>query len=389
MRILVNATTLLKGGAVQVAYALIAEALQDPRTADWSFAVSHAVANNLQRLPAWRNRPKHIFDHSPARSLKLRAELRRLEGTIHPDGVFTVFGPTFTRFRAPHLMGCAQGWVTHPSAVAYRTLGPMHIQWLRRAHCLYLAWWFRAADRWVSESETSQHGMHCRLGIPLEKIALISNTCAQPYLEQAGRTPFPERGETLRLFCFAASYPHKCLEMIPDVAAALVRRCPRLSFEFVLTLPADDAAWLRIEARAQRLAVRQHIRNIGPVAVADGPSVYRSCHVCFLPTVLETFSATYPEAMAMGLPIVTSDLDFARDLCQDSAVFFRPCDAEDAARAVADLVENPRQWNTLIDRGKQVLRTFPTPRQKYEAYYRLLEELVVGPPASTELRRAA
>lgn len=35
-----------------------------------------------------------------------------------------------------------------------------------------------------------------------------------------------------------------------------------------------------------------------------------------MPTVLEVFSATYPEAMA--LPIVTSDLDFARDICDNA-----------------------------------------------------------------------
>ena len=122
----------------------------------------------------------------------------------------------------------------------------------------------------------------------------------------------------------------------------------------------------------------QHLVNVGPVALADGPALYQSCDVCFLPTLLETFTATYPEAMAMGLPIVTSDVDFARDICQSAAVYFRPRDPADAARTIDELLRQPAVWTALIRRGKDLLSKLPTPQQKYLDYVSLLQELVAG-----------
>ena len=67
------------------------------------------------------------------------------------------------------------------------------------------------------------------------------------------------------------------------------------------------------------------------VPLSKLPELYRNSDICFIPSVLETFSATYVEAMATGRPIVASDLDFAHAVCQESAVYFDPRDPVAAA----------------------------------------------------------
>ena len=42
----------------------------------------------------------------------------------------------------------------------------------------------------------------------------------------------------------------------------------------------------------------------------------------------------------MGVPIITSDLDFARDVCGDAAYYFNPDDDEQAANALAKIILN-------------------------------------------------
>ena len=59
--------------------------------------------------------------------------------------------------------------------------------------------------------------------------------------------------------------------------------------------------------QAQALGVAEHIYNAGPVHVADMPTLYQDCHISFMPTLLETASATYPESVAMGLPVVSNE----------------------------------------------------------------------------------
>lgn len=378
MKVLLNATTLVRGGAVQVAVATIREALRDTAASRWEFAVSAIVYENLQRLEDVPVHRFHVFASSPARSSSERIRLRKLERVVAPDAVFTVFGPAYARFLAPHLLGCAMPWVTHPTRLAMQTI-PTALGRLGRCfRSWYAGYWLRQADAWVTESQTSRLGMQARLGIPAASIGVVANTCAQHYLEQPSAASIPGANDPLRMLCFSASYPHKCLDLIPDVAKILSKRWPDRSFEFVLTLPTNDSAWDRIHRRCQEFGVARHVRNIGTVSVVDGPALYRSCHLSFLPTVLETFSATYPESMAMGLPIVTSNLDFARDICGSSAIYFAPRNAMAAADAIGDLLRNPRRWQQLIDSGRQQLSSFPTPAQKYSAYRELIELLIAG-----------
>ena len=39
-----------------------------------------------------------------------------------------------------------------------------------------------------------------------------------------------------------------------------------------------------------------NIENIGPVPVNQGAKLYQESDICFVPSILETFSATYLEA---------------------------------------------------------------------------------------------
>ena len=139
---------------------------------------------------------------------------------------------------------------------------------------------------------------------------MVANTCGQHYLDRQGIRPFPAAGSRIRILCFAAPHKHKRVDIVPQVAKELIARRPDLDFEFVTTINEGDSVLKAIEKSAQALGVESRINNLGPVPVAKGPELYESCHICFLPTVLECFRATYPEAMAMGLPIVTTDLGF-------------------------------------------------------------------------------
>ena len=93
--------------------------------------------------------------------------------------------------------------------------------------------------------------------------------------------------------------------------------------------------------------------------------------------MLETFSANYPEAMAMKRPIVTTDLDFARDACKDAALYYRPEDAKDAADKIVMLINQPATWEKLVENGSQVLNTLPTPENRFHQCIDLMKSMHV------------
>jgi len=378
MKILVNASTIVVGGGIQNTFSFVREALNDDAGHEWHLALSESVASELQREFPEAAAKARIFANAttPARNRAARCRLQAIEAEIQPDCVFTYNGPAYVKFRAPHLLGFATPWVTHPSWLAYRTLS-FPIEWIKTALASkYKAHWFRFADSWVTETNVSKSGLARRLGLDANQVFVVSNSCGPYYFAQQCERPFPRPGGVLRLLCFAAAYPHKRLELLPLVAQKLDLLCPGLNFEFVVTLPEDSPTLLAIRKNAAALGVSSRIKNEGRIGVTDGPQLYQSCDVCFMPTVLETFSATYPEAMAMGLPIVTSDVQFASDVCQDAALYFEANDAAAAAECIRRLITDEATWRGLIAKGKTVLSGLPTARQKYDAYMRILYDMV-------------
>jgi len=266
--------------------------------------------------------------------------------------------------------------VTHAGKIAYGTLD-FPVEWLRlKLLTKYKSYWFRQANRWIMQTETARQGLHRRLQIPLDRIAVISNSCGQRYHDAAAETrPFPDAAAKVRFFCFAAPYKHKNLRILPEIAAAFAKLEPTREFEIVVTLPEGDD-WQMLQASATKLGVAQRIVNVGPIPIVQGPATFRTCDLLLLPTLLETFSGTYPEAMAIGLPIVTSDLDFARDTCQDAALYYSSHDATAAARALQRLLGDRDLWELLIAAGKQRLQAFPTPAQRKEQYFAEVRKLL-------------
>lgn len=375
LNVLVNASTIIKGGGIQVAASFIAQTTLVESNINWQYCLSAQVAEELSNLKV--ELPQfHLFETSPSRSQAQRRRLADLEKTLSPSAVFTIFGPAYVRFAAPHLCGVAACWVTHSTWLAYKALPSWSARLRNFVTCGYQGLWFGSADRWVVEASNAKGGLVKRIGLEADNIAVVPNTCAAIF-PAAGIADAvaPKEGETVRLLYVTAYYPHKNLELIPAVAAALRDRDATRDYEFIITLPGDEPALGRIKQRARGLNVEKSINNVGRVSLNEVISLYDNAHICFMPSLLETFSASYPEAMAMGRPIVASDLGFARAVCSDAAVYFEPTSADDAAQKIVSLSNDQPKWNELIRRGKEVLNSLPTARQKHDMYVDLLRDL--------------
>ncbi len=377
LRVLVNASTLNKGGALQAAVSFIQSALAD-KSIDWCFVLSKEVATELERFSGLelKDNPQcWILNSSPARSVKSRVELLALERQCKPVVVFTFFGPAYVKFQAIHLCGVADGWVTHATPIAFSTLNSFVATLKTLLLLVYKAYWYRQANAWVVEAACAKNGLIRRLKIKQDTIYVVPNSCAAHYLSAVDDINQPDFKAKISILCLSAYYAHKNLEIIPQIAFYIHEIRPELAFEFVLTLPETEPGLSRIQAIAERLKVGEFIKNIGPVSLLKGPEVYQNSHMSILPSVLETFSANYPEAMAMGRPMLTSDLDFARDICGDAACYFKADDARDAANQTIELIENLALREQLIANGKRRLKAWPAPSEKYAMYKEIIHKI--------------
>ena len=375
MKILVNASNLVVGGGIQKAVQFVRACSEWGDGHKWHIVISPQVAAGLGEIPDVPHATVEVTGTSPARLLAGRPTRRRLakvEQEFGPDVVFSVSGPVYHEFAAPHAMGFAVGWLTHPSSLAWRALPSRYRRFLFRLRLAYYAMWVKRADGWVLQTKTAAQGMSQRLDAAPSQLYVVPNCCSDFYFDVAGNgvEPFPgladrQNAET-RLLVFTSYKPHKNLEMIPAVAAILRRSHPGLSVKFVFTLP-GGAPWRALRARAAHLGVKDMLMNVGPVPAFEGPRLYAGCDALFMPTVLETFSAAYPEAMCMGRPVVTSDLDFARDICAQAAEYFDPTSPESAAAAVARVLGDPERAAALVAAGRERLPFFGTGEDRFRA----------------------
>jgi glycosyltransferase involved in cell wall biosynthesis len=103
---------------------------------------------------------------------------------------------------------------------------------------------------------------------------------------------------------------------------------------------------------------------------------YEQADAALIPTLLETFSAAYPEAMRMEKPVLTSALDFATEVCGDAALYFDPVNAADIAARMIQLMQDRDLYEQLVRRGKERLSHMETPASRASKLMHLMQQTV-------------
>ena len=90
----------------------------------------------------------------------------------------------------------------------------------------------------------------------------------------------------------------------------------------------------------------------------------------------------------MEKPIITTDLGFARSICQDAALYFKPCDAGAAASQIERLMGDSELQERLCRKGKKRLAAFDTPAERARKILEICNGLVVEPNRAFAVERS-
>lgn len=385
LRIVFNASTNIIGGGIQTATNFIFECLADNGSnIDWSFLLSAAVAQNLDSLGVDVSSDSrfHVFQRSPARCSGARRHALQLVTAAKPTLVYTMSGPAYVSFPAFHVMGCSSPYVTHARIENYFSEGAFKGA-LKVAESLAKLIHLHRADYLVFQTDTSRQGFLSRGFWKAENTSVIPNAIGYAFTRALPNMQREQRGiasvvcadRPLQILIPSAYYSHKNLEIVVSTAKRL-RAKIGAGFHFLLTLPFNES-WQRIGAAAAEAGVAAQIVNHGPFSVSEAPELYQNSSMLFLPTRLETFTASYLEAMWCGLPIVTSDLDFARDLCGEAAVYTDTLEADECAKAIQYVLSDRDLQERLISEGFEQVARFPNSQGRYRMIIDLLNRLAL------------
>lgn len=369
MNILINASNLKLGGGLQVADSICNQLY---RYSNHRFVVvlSTYLDSTAKRIENTSNIKIIRYDIKNSLNTILFGRDPFLDNLVereHADCVLTVFGPSRWNPKIPHLSGFAMPHLVLTDSPYFKKLhGLAKIRTNLRFKIV--DWAFKRSTKdFFTENEYISRLLQKKW--PKHHISTITNYYNQIFdqpLKWGNIDLLKFEGTTL--LTVSANYPHKNLIISFDIARILKVRHPEFGFRFVFTVSESE---LQVPED-----IKDHFLLIGKVDISQCPSLYQQSDIVFQPTLLECFTATYPEAMRMKIPILTTDLEFAHGLCGDSAIYYSPLDPSDAADKIYRLATDTNLRKKLVESGNRQLLKFDTSDQRAEKLIRLCETLV-------------
>ena len=260
-------------------------------------------------------------------------------------------------------------------------------QYLPNRAALYYARAFmslaaRRSSRILTVSQASKDDILHYLKVPASKVEVIPNALD----ERLAATPSPEAQARVRerflltspFILYAGNIkPHKNVDRLIEAYSLLRRR--GVDHAKLLIIGDEISKYPQLRRLVHRFQLHQHVRFLGFVPDATLAALYRMASVFVFPSLYEGFGLPPLEAMAAGVPVITSNVSSLPEVVGDAALLIDPMSPASIADAMARVLGDAELSRDLVRRGFERVKQFSWERsvaRTHEVYAAL-----VGAPA--------
>lgn len=259
-------------------------------------------------------------------------------------------------------------YAVYPKSIIWKSM-KFYDKIYRKTKLYYFRKYINQIDLFIAQSETIKKRLEQLYGIT--SILVVPNAVSLDNLKDNLFFDF-KLPIGINLLYLTHYYPHKNLEIFISIATIIKEK--KLPYKLIITIESEQHKGAKLLLnKIYNLALNDIIINIGPVEMKYVPSLYKQCDGLLMPTLLESFSGTYVEAMYHKIPIFTSDIDFAHGVCEDAATYFDPFDASDIVKKVHCVFSDIKLKNTKIEIGTKVLKKLPDWPKTFQMYNEAIE----------------
>lgn len=221
----------------------------------------------------------------------------------------------------------------------------------------------------VTVSEQSQYDIADDFGISRKDVQLIYNGIDTEVFQPR---PEIERLPYRLMATASADQPLKGLRYLLEAVAMLRPRYPDIEL-LVVGRPQEGG---ETEKLIERLGIGDRLRFVSGISTEKLVDYYAEAALAVVPSLYEGFGLPAGEAMACGLPVVSTRGGALPEVVGDAGVLVGAGDARAIAVAVEDLLDNPDRRAELGQQARQrILDKFCwnlAARQMSDYYYRVL-----------------
>jgi glycosyltransferase involved in cell wall biosynthesis len=208
---------------------------------------------------------------------------------------------------------------------------------------------FCIADHIICYTETEKKTIEA-LGIDPEKISVIHNGVDTTLFAPDGRKQSKKDHQILWVGRYV---PGKGVEYLIEAFFQVRCKIPDARLVLVGEGPGKKA----VEDRLRELQVTSSVTFIDYVDNADLPAIYNQSAVFVLPSIMEGMPRTLLEAMACGIPVVTTNLDHLAALVDGAGYTVPSRDPQLLAEKLVSLLEDETFATEMGQKGSEIIRT--------------------------------
>ncbi len=209
-------------------------------------------------------------------------------------------------------------------------------------------------DRVIAVSQSTKNDLTQYFDVDGGKIQVVHNGVEEAFRQ---RLPSEELQRWLRNLGIEQPYllfvgnpkPHKNLDNVVK-AYARARHLANLDAPLIC-VGARTGSEFKIRQRAQYLGIPDKVRILGHVAQEALPAIYQGASLFLYPTLYEGFGLPVVEAMASGVPVITSNTSALKEIAEGYAYLVDPLDIEGMAKAIANVMGDPERRARLAELG--------------------------------------
>ena len=244
-------------------------------------------------------------------------------------------------------------------------------------------------DRIISVSKNTKTDLMKYFEVDGTKIEVIYSGVGEVFRKRVSET---EAEACRRKLKFEQPYalfvgnpkPHKNLHNVVKAFAHALEIYP--SDTKLVCVGGRPGTEFKIRQRAELLGISDRLIWLGHVDSADLPAIYQGATLFLYPTLYEGFGLPVIEAMASGVPVITSNSSALKEIAEGYAHLVDPLDVEQIARAIVQNLSNPEDRGQLAQKGLQRARDFQwknTAAATLQVYHSVLEDPEPSSTAAT------
>jgi glycosyltransferase involved in cell wall biosynthesis len=239
----------------------------------------------------------------------------------------------------------------------------------------------KKAVRIITVSEFQKDIIIKKLGIAADKITVIHNGADERFFDECSDEQIHavmEKYELVRgyIFFMANTEPRKNTPGVLKAFAEFLEKDPAAPRLVMKGIKPERLLQMLKDLKLEWL--EDHIDLIGYVAYADLPAIYQGASMLWFPSFSEGFGLPIIEAMAGGVPVITSSLSCMPEIAGDAAIFINPHEPSEIADAASRILNDEELAKTLSAAGKKraSLFTWSAATNKTVAVYHEVEKML-------------